>query len=72
MRTLDAALEAALDGSPNPYLQLQYCTDSGFTWVDAPYAVIGYKLGGAFGHDDQIDIRIRTGGGRYAFVLEGK
>jgi hypothetical protein len=47
MRTLDASLLAALEsGKFKPYLQLQYCVGDDFTWTNAPYDLISYKLGG--------------------------
>ena len=45
MRPLDPALEAALNAEAEPYLQLQYCIDGGFDWLDAPNPMYKYKLG---------------------------
>ncbi len=46
MRTLAAPLETALNAGHEPYLQLQYALNSGWTWHDAPYSIIEYKMGG--------------------------
>jgi hypothetical protein len=46
MRTLAANLETALNAGNEPYLQLQYCHNSGWGWHDAPYSIMEYKLGG--------------------------
>jgi len=45
MRVLEAHLEAALNAGAEPYIQLQYCMDDTFTWLDAPYPLYSYKLG---------------------------
>jgi hypothetical protein len=45
MRTLETHLESALNSRNEPYLQLQYCIDDGFTWLNAPNPLIYYKLG---------------------------
>ena len=45
MRTLDPALEAALNAGLEPYIQLQYCIDDGFIWLNAPNPMYSYQLG---------------------------
>jgi hypothetical protein len=47
VRTLDASLLTVLDRTRfKPYLQLQYCIGNDFDWIDSPYDLLGYKLGG--------------------------
>jgi len=55
MRVLEADLEAALNANAEPYLQLQYCIDDGFTWLDSPYPMFSFKLG-------DMELNVKTAG----------